>query len=90
MCVFVLVGVADILFPSFRYNTDAVQNRIAEMGGLGQPLNIFLFQEIQRLSAVIVNVSKTLTVSVVSCVAWCTHTWCIDHDVGWLCPTARL
>jgi len=44
------------------YIQDDVQARIGEVGGLSAPLNIFLFQEVQRLSAVIDNVRTTLSV----------------------------
>jgi dynein heavy chain len=44
------------------YVADVYKPRIQEMGGLDVPLNIFLFQEIQRLQSVIGRVRQTLKV----------------------------
>lgn len=44
-----------------EYTEDDVGARITAMGGMAVPLNIFLFQEVQRLTAVISNVYQTLT-----------------------------
>lgn len=45
-----------------NYVEDEVKARIEKLGGLEQPLNIFLFQEIQRLQRVIQRVRDTCTV----------------------------
>ncbi|KAJ8600462.1 hypothetical protein CTAYLR_001460 [Chrysophaeum taylorii] len=43
------------------YNEDEYKAKINKLGGLSVPLNIFLFQEIQRLQAVIAKVRFQLT-----------------------------
>ena len=44
------------------YIDDAYEESISNMGGYGIPLNIFLFQEVQRLQAVIVKVRQALLI----------------------------
>jgi dynein heavy chain len=43
------------------YNADEYKEQVRKLGGLGQPLNIFLFQEVQRLQNVIGKVRFILS-----------------------------
>lgn len=45
------------------FTEDELEERIIALGGYEQPLNIFLFQEVQRLQATIVKVRSTLTLT---------------------------
>ena len=49
------------IIPS-DYIEDEYEESIANMGGYGIPLNIFLFQEVQRLQMAITNVRNTLSI----------------------------
>ena len=45
-----------------NYIEDEYEDRISSLGGFGVPLNIFLYQEVQRLQAAIMKVRDTLAI----------------------------
>lgn len=45
------------------FSDDEIDERIASLGGFDQPLNVFLYQEAQRLQATIIKVRTTLTLT---------------------------
>lgn len=58
----VLAKAADMKFKlPEEYQVDDYKAKINALGGLSKPLNIFLYQEIQRLQSVIAKVKQTLT-----------------------------